>query len=181
MVKAVLAAFLVVASVSAHAAQESRSYKKVDADHAQVLITTEDSEAVQAAAYVDAQENKKFIEMMLADPGSQLAKLKAAIEKEHCDANSTPDNSWIAACGEVQITDAVRTGFGRGGWMEAGAGYSFFVGFMDDGTGHFFGVDYIVTIGEDVTANVDENGEYKGSVTKELSLGSIKKINLDKE
>ncbi len=180
MVRAFLAAFLVLATVSAHAA-EFRDFKKVDADHAQVSINTGEPDGVQAASYVDAQENQKFIDMMLADPNSKLAKLKASIEQETCQANSTPDNSWIAGCGEVQVTEVVRTSFGRGGWMSAGAGYAFFVGFLNDGTGHFFDVNYIVTFGEGVNADVDKNGEYKGTLTKQLSLGSIKKISLENQ
>ncbi len=161
-------------SIIAHA--ESRTFTKVDANHASVKIVTDEADGTQAASYVDAAENKQFIAMLLADSTSNLSKIKYDLETAHCDAHSTPDDSWNPTCGGVELTDYVLTSFGRGGWMEAGAGYTFFVGFRDDGTGHFFNSEYMVVIGEDATANTNESGEYAGSVTKTLSLSTITKL-----
>lgn len=166
-------------AVSVAAQAESRTFKKVSAEKATVKILPDGGaeSGVQAAEFVDAQENDEFIKMLLADPTSSLAKLRTQIEKETCEgATSTPENPWIAACGEVEVTRGVQTSFGRGGWMGAGAAYTFFVGFRNDGTGHFFEATHMFTIAEDVGADVNEEGDYLGSVTKELSLGKIVKL-----
>ncbi|MNL46508.1 hypothetical protein D3C87_1692270 [compost metagenome] len=57
--------------------------------------------------------------------------------------------------------------------MDAGAQYTFFVGFREVGTGHFFETYYFAVIKEDVVANVDDNDEYAGSFRKNLSLVKI--------
>ncbi|MBC7712752.1 MAG: hypothetical protein H7177_05410 [Rhizobacter sp.] len=176
--KALLLGLLVLTiSANVHAAAETREYKKDSGVQATVTIHTEETDGTQAAAYVDAQENKKFIEDLLADATSPLAKLKAEIEKESCDANSTPENPWIDGCGEVTITEAVRTSFGRGGWMSGGAGYTFFVGFTSDGSGRFFDVTHMVTISESAEAQVTpDTFDYNGIVIKTLTLDEIKKL-----
>lgn len=177
MKKLMLVLTCLVVSTVAHA--ESRTFKKVSAEKATVKILPDGGadSGVQAAEFVDAQENDQFIKMLLADPTSTLAKLRTQIEKETCEgATSTPENPWIDGCGEVEVTNSVQTSFGRGGWMGAGAGYTFFVGFRNDGTGHFFEASHMFTITEDVSADVNDEGEYIGSVTKDLSFGKLTKL-----
>ncbi|MGZ3789342.1 MAG: hypothetical protein ACXVLQ_12515, partial [Bacteriovorax sp.] len=110
-------------------AAEKRTYTKLNSTEAQVDIVTEEQASIQAATYVDGKENERFIKDVMKDKNSPLYKLKLAIEKENCETNSTPDQSWIEGCGEVTITKEVRTSFGRGGWSSGGSGYTFFVGF----------------------------------------------------
>jgi len=167
-----IAATLLVSA--AHA--ETREFKKINANSAQVVITTDDKEYVQAAVYLDGQENNKLLSQFLADPNSKLAKLKAKIEKENCDTNSTPNDDWIPQCGEVELSTLVQTSFGRGGWAEGNAEYSFFVSFRMDGTGHFLESLYLVSIVESVEATQDSNYNYAGKVIKTLSLGSVQKL-----
>lgn len=157
-------------------ASESRTYKKISAQEAVVSIKTKETDGTQAAAYVDAQENKQFIADLLKDPTSPLYKVAKEIEKEMCDAESTPENSWIDGCGEVTLTEEVRTSFGRGGWASAGAGYTFFIGFTSDGSGRFFDVTHMVTIAESADAQTTDDGEYSGEVIKSLSLIEVKKL-----
>lgn len=176
MKKALLVLTGLILSLSAHA-EEKRTFKKIDANTATVTIDTGDAAGgTQAAGYVDAQENKQYIEMMLNDPTSKIGAIKYQMEQDTCQAHSTPDNSWIAGCGEVHITDAVLTSFGRGGWMGAGGGYTFFLGFLDDGTGHFFSSYYSVWIEEGVEAQTDDKGEFTGVLVKTLSLKDVVKL-----
>lgn len=172
----VLGLLVLSLSNSVWANAETRSYKKVSSTEATVTIKTEETDGTQAAVYVDAKENKQFIEALLKDESSPLYKIAREIEKEMCDAVSTPDNSWIDGCGEVTITDEVRTSFGRGGWASAGAGYSFFIGFTSDGTGRFFDVSHMVTIGESADAQTNDEGDYNGEVIKTLSLLGVTKL-----
>lgn len=182
MKASILGLFVLALSLSAHADTEKREYKKVNANEAVVTITTEETDGTQAAVYVDAAENKKFIEELLKDPKSKLAQAVSDLEMSTCGANSTPENPWIDGCGEVTITDAVRTSFGRGGWMSAGAGYTFFVGFTSDGSGRFFDVSYMVTISEGAEAQVkgDDSFEYSGVVLKSLSLDKVEFIGVER-
>jgi hypothetical protein len=171
------AAFLIAATLLVSAAHaETREFKKTTANSAQVVITTDDKDSVQAATYLDGQENNKLLSQLLADPNSKLAKLKATIEKANCDANSTPNDDWIPQCGEVELSTLVQTSFGRGGWAEGNAEYSFFVSFRMDGTGHFLESLYLVSIVESVEAKTDANYNYAGQVVKSLSLGSVQKL-----
>lgn len=172
----VLGLLVLTLSNNLFADTETRTYKKISATEATVTIKTEETDGAQAAGYVDAQENERFISELLKDPASPLYKIAKKIENDMCDSESTPDNSWIDGCGEVTITKEVRTSFGRGGWASAGAGYTFFVGFTSDGTGRFFDVSYMVTIGESADAQTDDNGEYNGIVIKSLSLAEVKKL-----
>lgn len=174
---------LIVLTISANTqAEETRTYVKDSGVQATVTIKTDETDGTQAAGYVDAQENERFIKDLLADPTSPLAKLKKEIELENCEATSTPDNSWIDGCGEVTITEAVRTSFGRGGWMSAGAGYTFFVGFTSDGSGRFFYATHMVTISEGAEAQVNpETFEYNGIVLKVLTLDAVKKLEENKQ
>ena len=172
-----LGLFVLVVSANVQAEAERREYKKDNNMQSTVTIHTEETDGTQAAIYVDGLENKQFIKDLLADPSSPLAILKAEIEKENCETVSSPDNSWIDGCGEVTITDAVTTSFGRGGWMSAGAGYTFFVGFTSDGTGRFFTSTHMVTISESAEAQVTaDTFDYNGIVIKTLTLDEIKKL-----
>lgn len=157
-------------------AEETKTYLKTSASEAVVTIKTEETDSTQAAMYLDGLDNERFIQDLLKDKNSELAKLKAKIELETCGSNSTEDNSWIDGCGEVELTEAVRTEFGRGGWMGGYAGYTFFVGFRNDGTGRYFGSTHMVTIFEGTDAQTNESGEYIGIVEKTLSLGKITEL-----
>ncbi len=166
--------FLTVTILSLQAyAAEQRTFTKIDPEAATVKIVTEETDGVQAAAYVDAAENSQFIQMMRDDSQSSLAQIKNQMELDNCGETSTDPEGWIPSCGRVEITPFVRTSFGRGGWMEAGADYTFFVGFRFSGSGHFFESKYMVTINETVVADVNEQMEYLGSLTKSLSLEHI--------
>ncbi len=175
--KAFILGLLVLTISNGIQAEETRTYEKNSNVQATVTIKTEETDSTQAAAYVDAKENEAFIKELLADPTSPLAKIKKEIELENCEANSTPDNSWIDGCGEVTVTDFVRTSFGRGGWMSAGAGYTFFIGFTSDGSGRFFSTTHMISIFEDVEAQVNpESFDYNGITLKILTLDEIKKL-----
>lgn len=169
--------FFIAATLLVSAAQaETREFKKTSANSAQVVITTDDKDSVQAATYLDGQENEKLISTFLADPKSELSKLKAKVEKANCDANSTPDDGWIPQCGEVVLSNLVTTSFGRGGWAEGSAEYSFFVSFRMDGTGRFLESLYLVSIVESVEAKTDSNYNYTGQVVKTLNFGSVQNL-----
>ncbi len=175
--KALILGLLVLSLSNSVFAAETRTYKKADSTAATVSIKTEETDYTQAAGYVDAQENEQFIAELLKDPSSPLAKLVKEIELANCEQTSTPENKWIDGCGEVTITEAVRTSFGRGGWASAGAGYTFFVGFTSDGSGRFFDVSHMVTIFEAAEAQTkEESGDYSGEIIKYLSLSEIKKL-----
>lgn len=166
--------FLTVTILSLHAyATEQRTFTKVGPEAATVKIVTEETDVPQAAAYVDAAENVQFIQMMMDDSQSSLAHIKNQMEFDNCGETSTDPEGWIPGCGRVEITPFIRTSFGRGGWMEAGADYTFFVGFRFSGSGHFFESKYMVTINEAVVADVNEQMEYLGSLTKSLNLEHI--------
>ena len=157
-------------------AQESRSYTKLSASEAQVTIKTEETDSTQGAVYLDGIENERFVQDLLKDKNSELAKLKAKIEMDNCGELSTEENSWIDGCGEVELTEAIRTSFGRGGWTGGFAGYTFFVGFRSDGTGRYFDSTHMVTIYEGTEAQTTEEGDYSGIVEKILSLGQITEL-----
>lgn len=157
-------------------ASETREYKKQSATEATVTINTEETDGTQAAAYTDSKENDTFIEALLKDGKSPLYKLARDLEFENCETNSTPEKPYIDDCGEVTITPAVRTFFGRGGWQNATAGYSFFIGFTQAGSGRFFGVSHMITIYEESDAQLKLDGEYSGIVIKTLSLVKVLKI-----
>lgn len=161
-------------------AEEKRTFKKLSEKDAEVTIQTEETDSTQAAVYVDGQENSTFINMLLKDKSSDLSKLKRSIELENCEETSTDENSWIDGCGEVTITSEVRTSFGRGGWMSAGATYAFFVGFTMDGSGRFFSATHMVTISEEAEAQTDGDFEYNGIVMKHLTLDEIAKLPREK-
>lgn len=160
-------------------ADETRTYEKVSEVDALVTIQTEETDGTQAAMYVDGKENDRFVQEMLKDKTSPLSEVKKQIEMEMCQETSTDDRGWIDGCGEVTITEMVRTSFGRGGWMSAGASYTFFMGFTQDGTGRFFDVSHMVTIEEMTEAQVDEQDKYNGFVKKFLSLSSIKETKVN--
>ncbi len=174
--KKILTALIVLSYATLSMADEIRTYKQVSGTNALVTIKTDETDGTQAVVYVDAQENDRFVKEMLKNKKSPLAELKKQIELENCETTSTDDNPWIDACGEVHITDMIRTSFGRGGWMSAGAGYTFFVGFRSDGTGHFFDATHMVVIEEVVEAEMDDDMNYKGIVNKHLSLSGIKAL-----
>jgi hypothetical protein len=173
------AAFVIAITFLVSAAQaEMREFKKHDANSAEVIITTDEKDYTQAAVYLDGQENAKLLSMVLADPASELSKLKLEIELDNCEANSTPDDDWVPQCGQVEFSELVKTSFGRGGWAEGQAGYSFFIGFRMQGTGRFLESLYLVTIVETVVAAQDENYNYQGTITKTLNVGTIQKLPL---
>ncbi|NOT79600.1 MAG: hypothetical protein HOP07_11460 [Bacteriovoracaceae bacterium] len=171
-----LCSLLLTLSSNLLASEESRSYKKISSTEAVVTIKTEETDGTQAATYVDAKETEQFINDLLKDPSSPLAKLVKEIELQNCEATSTPDQTWIDGCGEVTLTAQVRTGFGRGGWASAGAAYTFFVGFTSDGTGRFFDVSHMITISESADAQTNDQYDYSGVVLKTLSLIEVKKL-----
>lgn len=154
---------------------EQRTFEKTGPASATVKIVSDDPDAVQAAQFVDAAENNTFLEMMLKDKNSPLSEIRKKLELENCDEESS-DGGWINQCGQVEITDSIQTYFGRGGWMSAGAAYTFFVGFRHDGTGRYFSSAYMVTITEDVEANTNEDMGYNGSLTKSLNLKDTVKL-----
>jgi hypothetical protein len=163
--KFLLASFAVVSTLiftSTSFAADKRVFSKINADEAEVKITTESTDTPQAAMYVDGVENKEFISMMLSDAKSQLATLAAKIAKESCD----PDDK----CGDVELTSTVLTAFNRGGWQEGHGERTFFVGFRYYGSGLEFSSSHMVTFSEDVVANVDQNDEYVGTIKKSLKL-----------
>ncbi len=172
-----ISAIILSLSSNLYASEETRAYKKISNTEALVTINTEETDGTQAAAYVDGKENDSFINDLLKDQTSPLAKLVKEIELKNCEATSTPDNTWIDGCGEVRITKLTLTSFGRGGWASAGARYTFFVGFVSDGTGRFFDVSHMVTISETADAQTNEKYDYSGVVLKTLSLLDIKKLN----
>lgn len=174
MKKVLLFASTVFFFSAAHA--ETRDFKKVDSQSAKVLITTDDRDYVQAAQYLDGQENQQLITMLLADPDSRLSKIKAAIELDICGTNSTPEEPWIDQCGQVEFSDLVQTSYGRGGWAEGYADYTFFVGFRSDGTGMMLESLYTVEITESVVANIDNDGTYTGTVEKKLGIGQVMRL-----
>lgn len=162
-------------TLSAHA-DDVRDFQKVNSNKAIVSIETEDKDGTQAAAYLDGAENPQFINMLLDDSQSRLSLLKQTLEMEHCQKISATPDGWIDGCGAVEVTEIIRTSFGRGGWMEGASGYTFFVGFRSAGTGHYFESTHMVTFTEHVVANTDANMKYLGSVTKTLELGKIVKL-----
>lgn len=157
-------------------AQESRNYTKISSSEATVTIKTEETDSTQGAVYLDGAENERFIQDLLLDNNSELAKLKSKLEMDNCGELSSKDSPWINGCGEVEITDLVRTSFGRGGWFGGYAGYTFFIGFRNDGTGRYFESSHMVTIFEGTEAQTNENGDYSGVVEKTLSLGQITEL-----
>ncbi|MDD4976414.1 MAG: hypothetical protein PHY93_18800 [Bacteriovorax sp.] len=160
-------------------AEEIRTFNKLNASQAEVIIQTEETDATQAAMYVDGKENEQFIKMLLQDKTSDLARLKAKIELDNCDQNSTDENPWITGCGEVTITSEVKTAFGRGGWMSGSANYTFFVGFTEDGSGRFFEATYMVKISEDAEAQVNGDFKYNGIIKKYLSFDKISALPIE--
>ncbi len=155
---------------------ETRTYKTVSPTVASVDILVDTEEGGQAGSYVDGQETKTFIKGLLTNPESPLFKLKQEIELANCEETSQGDKTWIDMCGEVTLTPTVRTSFARVGWAEAGAGYTFFIGFTSDGTGRFFDVSHMVTISENVEAEFSDQGEFVGKFIKTLSFSGIKKL-----
>jgi hypothetical protein len=175
MMRLILVFAFVLFSISA-GADEVRTYKKLNSSQAEVVIQTVEQDSTQAAAYVDGLENEQFVNDLLKDKNSLLYKLKHDIEIENCDHASTTESSWIPGCGEVTLTARVRTSFGRGGWDAGGAAYTFFIGFTEEGTGHFFDVSHMVTISESVLAQTNSAGDYSGKIIKTLNFGKITRI-----
>lgn len=176
MNKIILGLLILSAASAAHSApasKEKRDYTKIDAVSAAVAIQTAENESTQAAYYVDAKENKKFMSDLLSDAASPLAKVARQIEIKNCGKNSTPKEPWIPGCGQVTLTKEVRTSFGRGGWESAGAGYTFFVGFTSEGSGRFFESTHTANIAETANALTNSQGQYTGVVVKTLKLDKI--------
>lgn len=171
-----MAALIFCAGADAAKSDEVRTYKKLNSSQAEVVIQTVEQDSTQAAAYIDGKENQQFVNDLLKDKNSLLYKLKHDIELENCDRNSTSESSWIPGCGEVTMTERVRTSFGRGGWDSGGSAYTFFMGFTEDGTGHFFDVSHMVTISESVLAETTSQGDYAGKIIKTLNFGKITRI-----
>jgi len=142
----------------------------------EVTIKLEEDGYGQAAVYVNAELNDSFVQKLLTDKDSRLNQLKSELEMEACGENSTATKTWIDGCGEVEVTSAVQTAFGRGGWADAGAAYTFFIGFRNAGTGRFFEATHMITISESVEAVMKEDGEFAGKFLKTLKLETIKKL-----
>lgn len=159
---------LLALTISSHAQAESRTYKKISSSEAVVTIHTDETDGTQAMIYTDGSHNERFLQDLLADQSSELSKAAKAIILENCGEDASD-------CGEVTLTDSVRTGFGRGGWMEAGSVFTSFLGFTHNGSGRYFGVDYQIEVVEDVVAQVNADYQYSGVVVKNLSA-TIKKI-----
>ena len=163
-------------STLSFAEEAKQVYKQINAEEAEVTVTLTEEDFGQTATYVDGAQNEKFIEQLLKDKNSKLFALKAQIEKENCEENSTDENPWIDGCGQVEVTKEVLTSFGRGGWAGAGAYYTFFLGFRSAGTGRFFETTHMVQIMEDVNAVTKDDGEFAGQFIKTLKLETIKKL-----
>ncbi len=174
--KLLLPIFFLLTVTSVASAGEKRTYTKVNPSEAKVVIETDQLGGIQAASFVDGRENERFIQEMFKDKNSKLYQLRAAIEKENCNKNSTPEKPWIDGCGQVTLTKEVETSFGRGGWASAGAGYTFFIGFTNEGTGRFFDVSHMASIGEDVEAQTTTSGDYAGKSVKTLTLQKVIRI-----
>lgn len=157
-------------------AEEIKIYKKLNSSQAEVVIQTAQQDGIQTAAYVDGGENDHFVSDLMSDKKSLLNKLKRQIEMENCEQTSTDETTQIPGCGEVQLTNFILTSFGRGGWDSAGAAYTFFIGFRQEGTGRFFDVSHMVTISESVLAQTTEDGSYAGKIIKTLNFGKITRI-----
>jgi hypothetical protein len=175
--RALLSVILFALISSAAHAEEKRTYKKVSSSQATVTIKTEEQDGTQVAIYTDGQENAQFIQDLLKDKNSKLYQVKQEIEKANCGEFSSDDNPHIPGCGEVTVTNEVRTSFGRGGWASCGSGYTFFMGFTSEGTGRFFDVSHMVTITEYAEAVTKDNGDYAGSIIKTLDLAKVVDIN----
>lgn len=173
--KTIFITLVILMSLNVSAA-EKRTYTKLNSSEAQVIIETEEKDSIQASTYVDGFDNVQFIADMLNDKKSILYKLKTEIENENCKKYNANGKSWIEDCGQVTITKEVRTSFGRGGWMNCGGSYTFFVGFTNAGTGRFFDVSHMVTISETADAQIAKDGKYSGVVIKLLNLVKIKRI-----
>lgn len=157
-------------------AEEKRSYKKLSPEQAEVVITTQEQESTQASTYVDGAEVGRFLSELFLDEHSRLFELKRQIEWENCHEKSSHESNQIPGCGSVEWTPWVMTSFGRGGWDISAASYTFFIGFRSEGTGRFFDGSAMVTLTEDVQAQTTPEGQYTGSVLKELELGKITRI-----
>lgn len=145
--------------------------RRIDEKHFTLSIFTPKEEGVQAAAYVNANELPQVINLLLQDPSSDLSKAKREIEEKECPG--VPSQEVGVECGRVQFTSAVQTSFGRGGWMDGAGIWTFFVGFRENGTGHFFDAQYGVEMSETVSAQVDKDGVYTGELVKEYGLKRI--------
>ena len=146
-----------------------RQYKKVGPTKAQVQIQTDEGNSTQATTYLDAFENKQFIHDLLNDKKSSLYKIANIIQQSNC-------GKFQEGCGQITVTDEVKTSYWREGWMSGGTTYTFFVGFTNEGSGHYFDVSYMVTISESVNAQVKNDGSYAGTVIKNYSLVNIIKL-----
>lgn len=177
--KQLLTMLLLLCMVTTGHADEKRTYTKINSSEAKVVIETQEHEGIQAAAYIDAKENERFIQDLMKDKNSKLYNLKLQIEKENCNQSTMPGKNKIDGCGEVTLTKEVRTSFGRGGWSSGGSSYTFFIGFTNEGSGRFFDVSHMVTISEAVEAQIKKNGEYAGSIIKTLEMGKITRIDED--
>ncbi|MFA6237710.1 MAG: hypothetical protein WC635_10320 [Bacteriovorax sp.] len=155
-------------AVNIHAA-DKRTFSKLSSSKAIVKIDTKSRMGIDAANYTDGKENRLFINAMLKDKDSDLAKLKAKIEKDFCPDVKTE------GCGEVTFTKETRTSSGRDGWKSGYASYSFFIGFTADGPRKQFYATHIASIFERTQAQT-RNDEYLGIILKTLEQGKIKEI-----
>lgn len=176
MKKLLLPMSLLLTFTNIVSASESRTYEKINSSEAKVIIQTDQLGSIQAATYVDGKENERFIQEMFKDKNSKLYAIRTTLEKENCNKTSLPDKPWIDGCGGVTLTKEVKTSFGRGGWSSSGAGYTFFIGFTNEGTGRYFDVSHMATIGEDVEAQTTNNGEYTGKIVKTLTMEKVIRI-----
>lgn len=160
---------LLVLTVSSQAHAESRTYKKINSSEAVVTIHTDEKDGTQAMLYNDGKENDTFIQDLLTDKSSAFYKASQNIILEYCGKTE------VTNCGNVTLTESIRTAFGRAGWMETGSVFTSFLGFTHEGSGRYFGVDYQIEVTEEVAAQVNADDQYNGIVKKHLSA-TIKKI-----
>lgn len=163
-------------ALNVHAAFEKRTYTKMSSSKAMVKIEAQEEGRIQAALYVDARENDQFINSMLSDKASSLAKLKLQIEKDFCSKNSATNSNQIEGCGEVTLTKVIRTSFSRGGWMSGEAAYTFLIGFTAEGTAKTFYATHLISFSENVNAQIKSDGTYSGVFLKTIELDKIKEL-----
>lgn len=178
MKRFILSALVMTVAAAAHAGDKYSRLKLTDVTTAKLTITTEDSESVQAAQYADGGEVSKFVDLVLANPKSAIAREKAAIEKENCDPQDAEDLALM--CGSVEFSEPVRVSYYRSGWSEGGASYVVFMGFRASGTGHDLNLNRAILISESTEAKMDPNeGSFQGTVLKTYKLNRITPFNID--
>lgn len=165
--------FILLYSTSALSEIITREYSKLSNESAVVKITTSFTDYVQAAEFVDGREVQRFIEDLSVDETSELFGILNIIKQRYCSDYFENSYRSVDNCGEVTFTPEVMSSFGRGGWLNAYAEYSLFVGFTYEGSGMYFSVSHIIVLAEDVEALVNDNDVYAGKLVKNIRLKHI--------